>query len=178
MPQQWTDPVPPLPAHSEAAIRAIAGIHAEHRQKSSNLQRGINRITSILGRPGFTPIVTLVVVAWIGFNLIVAAAGHRAPDPPPFDYLFGAVSLAAFYMTGLILATQRHENELAAQRDQLTLQLTILNEQKSAKLIELVERLRLDHPDIANSSDEEAEIMASPADPAAVLNAIKQTEPD
>ena len=63
MPQQWTDPVSPLPAHSEAAIRAIAGIHSEHRPKSSNLQRGVNRITPILDRVGFTSIVTLVVVA-------------------------------------------------------------------------------------------------------------------
>jgi uncharacterized membrane protein len=73
----------------------------------------------------------------------------------------------------LILITQRREDELAGHRDQLTLQLGILSEQKSAKIIELLEELRRDAPDLRNRLDPEATAMSTPADHE-VLNAIKE----
>ena len=164
-----------LPAHIEDTVQAMADVHLDHHRQTGALQRWIDRITALLGRPAFTPIVTLLVGLWILVNLALGAAGYRVPDSPSFNYLWGVVSLAALYMTGMILATQRREEELASRRDQLTLELTILTEQKAAKLIELVEKLRLDHPDVADHVDEEAKAMSSPSDPQAVLNAIKIT---
>jgi uncharacterized membrane protein len=75
----------------------------------------------------------------------------------------------------LILATQRREYQLAQLREQLTLELAILTEQKAAKLIQLLEESRRDNPLIADRIDQEAEAMAKPADPEAVLGAIKET---
>jgi uncharacterized membrane protein len=86
----------------------------------------------------------------------------------------GAIGLSALYMTMLILITQRREDELAGHRDQLTLELGILSEQKSAKIIELLEELRRDAPDLRNRLDPEATAMSTPADPHEVLNAIKE----
>ena len=98
--------------------------------------------------------------------------GHRSWDAPPFSMLQGAVSLVALYTTILILATQRHEDEMALHREQLTLQLSLLSEQKSAKIIQLLEEMRRDSPYIADRYDREAADMAHPADPRSVLNAI------
>jgi hypothetical protein len=84
--------------------------------------------------------------------------------------------LASLFMVILILATQRPEDQLAQLHDQLNLELAMLSEQKTAKVIELLEEFRRDNPLIQNRVDQEAEAMAKPADPKTVLEAIKETD--
>jgi uncharacterized membrane protein len=50
-----------------------------------------------------------------------------------------------------------------------------LSEQKTAKVIQLLEESRRDNPLIRDRVDQEAEVMAQPADPQSVLEAIKET---
>jgi uncharacterized membrane protein len=95
-------------------------------------------------------------------------------DEPPFFWMQGAVSMAALYTTVLILAAQRRENELASHHEHLTLELAILSEQKTAKIISLLEELRLDHPDIQDRIDDEAAAMSAPTNPQLALEAIKK----
>jgi uncharacterized membrane protein len=133
------------------------------------------RIITFVGRPQFLGVLTVIVAIWISLNLLASALGYSPIDPPPFSGLVGAVSLASLYMVVLILATQRRENQLAQLREQLNLELAILGEQKTAKIIQLLEESRRDNPLIRNRVDQEAEAMAQPADPQSVLEAIKQT---
>ena len=84
------------------------------------------------------------------------------------------VSLVSLYMVALVLGTQRREDGLAQQREQLTLELAILSEQKTAKIIQLLEEFRRDNPQIHDRVDQEAETMAQPADPQGVAAAIKE----
>jgi uncharacterized membrane protein len=170
------DAAPPnLPAHIEDSIRSIAQHHAEYHEKATPLQRAVERVTDLLGRPMFIGVLTLVVIGWIGSNLLTAALGHRAVDPPPFTWLTGAISLVSLYMVVMILATQRREDQLARERDLLMLELAIQSEQKTAKLIQLLEESRRDNPLIHDRVDPEADAMAQPADPQSVLAAIKET---
>lgn len=169
------EPPPNLPVHIEENIRAIARLHAEHHQNATPLQRAVDRMTALLVRPRFILVLTVIVVGWISLNLLTAALGYRPIDPPPFSWLGGAVSLVSLYMVILILTTQRREDQLAQHRDQLTLELAMLSEQKTAKVIQLLEEVRRDNPLILDRIDQEAEAMARPADPHSVLDAIKQT---
>ena len=169
---------PILPAHIEDTVQAIARLHAEHYQQSTRLQRVVDRMTALLGRPGFVGLLTLVVLAWAFANLAAGWLGWTPVDPPPFAWLQGVVGLMALYMTALILATQRREDLLAGHREQLTLELAILSEQKSAKIIQLLEEMRRDDPSLANRVDHEAAAMSLPADPQAVLDAIKDSHDD
>jgi len=169
---------PILPAHIEDTVQSIARLHAEHYQQATHLQRIVDRMTALLGRPNFVGVLTVIVLVWVLANLGAAWLGWEPLDPPPFAWLSGAVSLMALYMTALILATQRHEDQLAGHREQLTLELAILGEQKSAKIIELLEELRRDDPSLSNRVDHEATAMSTPADPQAVLNAIKDSHED
>lgn len=169
---------PILPAHIEDTIRSIARLHADHRKASSPLQRGVARLVGLVGQPRFIGLLTAAVVLWVAGNLIVLALGLTPIDPPPFPWLEGVVSLVALYITVLILTTQRHDDQLAEHREQLTLELSILSEQKAAKIIELLEELRRDNPMLVNRYDPEAEAMAAPADPQSVLDAIKQSHAD
>ena len=82
--------------------------------------------------------------------------------------------LAALYITVLILITQRHENELTNHRQQLTLELAMLSEQKNAKIVELIEEMRRDNPMIEDRIDPHADALSVPADPQQVLEAIKE----
>ena len=166
---------PILPAHIDETVRAIARLHAEHYQRSTPLQRIVDRMTALVGRLGFVGLLTAVVLVWMAANLVTAWAGREPLDPPPFAWLQGVVGLMALYMTALILATQRREDQLAGHREQLTLELAILGEQKSAKIIELLEEMRRDDPSLHNRVDHEAAAMSLPADPQAVLDAIKDS---
>jgi uncharacterized membrane protein len=69
-----------------------------------------------------------------------------ASDPFPFPLLADAVSTVALYLTAMILITQRHDDEMATRREQITLELAILSEQKSAKIISLLQEFRHNDP--------------------------------
>ena len=165
-----------LPAHIEDTVQAIAKLHADHHRSAGALQRVVERLTAWIGRPAFIAAMTLAVLSWTAGNLAAGFSGRAPLDPAPFAWLQGALGLLALYVTVLILTTQRREDQLAGYREQLTLELAILGEQKSAKIIALLEEMRRDSPHLKNRVDEEAEAMAVAADPQAVLDAIKETE--
>jgi uncharacterized membrane protein len=169
-------PPPLLPAHIEATIHLIARIRSEHQQKASPLQRAIERMIVFVGRPRFVGLLAAFVASWIGLNLLASALGYRPIDPPPFSWLQFAASLASLFTVVLILADERREDQLAQLHEQLNLELAILSEQKTAKVIQLLEESRRDNPLIHNRVDQEAEAMARPADPKTVLEAIEETD--
>jgi uncharacterized membrane protein len=164
-----------LPPHIAEAVRSIARLHAEHHNNATRLQHTLGRLSFGLAHPWFIGALTVAVAGWIGFNLLSSSLGHAPPDPPPFAWLGFALSLASLYMVLLVYATQRRDDQLAEQREQLTLELALLNEQKTAKLIELIEEFRRDIPIVDNREDPQAEAMARPVEPERVLEAIKQT---
>ena len=164
---------PLLPAHIEDTVQALVQLHAEHQKRATRFQRWVDRLTARAGRPRSLVLVTVVVVAWAAVNLGLILTGRKPLDEPPFFWMQGVVALAALYMTILVLTTQRREDELATRREQLTLQLAILSEQKAAKIISLIEELRQDHPDIRDRRDHVAAAMSAAADPQSVLDAIR-----
>ncbi len=165
---------PILPAHIESTIQAIAQLHAEHYKTATAMQRIVDRLTSFIGRPRFVGGLTVVVAAWCVGNTITQWSGRTPWDEPPFFWMQGAVGLLALYVTVLILTSNRHADQLAGYREQLTLELAILSEQKSAKIIELLEEMRRDDPSLRNRVDPEALALSIPADPQHVLDAIKE----
>ena len=165
-----------VPTYVEDTVQAVARFHAAHEEDASSLQRLIERVTRRAGSPRFIASLTVLVVSWILLNLGLEALGRSPIDEPPFFWLQGAVALTALYMTVFILTTQRREDKLAGLRDQLTLELSILSEQKSAKIIGLLEELRRDDPSITDRPDEHADALSTPADPKVVLDALKDTQ--
>jgi uncharacterized membrane protein len=119
-----------------------------------------------------------MIVLWIAANLAAPGFGFRPLDPAPFPWLQGAASTGALLMAALILATQRREDQLATHSAQLILELTVLNDQKASKIIELLEEYRRDNPGVANRVDDQAIAMSTPSDPQAVLGAIKEVQED
>ncbi len=162
-----------LPEHIEATVVALAELHADHHRRAAPIQRVVDRAVRLVGRPRFVAMLTGFVAVWIALNLVLGRFG-AAFDSPPFSILQGIAQLAALYITVLILITQRHENELTNHRQQLTLELAMLSEQKNAKIVELIEEMRRDNPMIEDRIDPHADALSVPADPQQVLEAIKE----
>lgn len=170
-----TAATPILPAHIEDTVQAIAKLHADHQQEAGKLQRFVERLTAQIGRPQFLALLTIGIILWVGGNSLARWDGFEPWDPPPFVWLEDVLGITALYVTVLILTTQRREDQLAGYREQLTLELAIVSEQKSAKIITLLEEMRRDNPILEDRVDEEAVAMSVATDPQAVLDAIKDS---
>lgn len=162
-------------SHIVEAAYSIARLNAEHHRSATAHERTIDRATGILGQPWFIILLTLLIGGWQIGNFAAGRFGLAAIDPPPFAGLATAVSLGSLSIMLLILATQRRENRLTEKREQVTLELALLGEKKTAKAIELLEELRRDFPLIHDRIDEQAEALAKPADPEHVIQAIVET---
>lgn len=79
----------------------------------------------------------------------------------------------------VVLSKQNRFAKLAEQREHLDLKVTLLTEQKVAKLIDLLEELRRDLPNVKNRHDPEAAVLKQSMNPELVLAALDElSEPD
>jgi len=173
-PASEVDPKVPLPDQLSQNISAIKAIHARAEQDVSQHQRTVECVTAFFGRPAFLYSILLVITLWILPNVLPRRFNLPRFDPPPFDWLERTVTLSSFLMTTGVLITQNREEKLASRRAHLSLQLNLLAEQKTAKLIALVEELRRDLPSVKNRHDPEAEVMKQSADPHTVMDALEE----
>jgi uncharacterized membrane protein len=167
---------PDVPDHVDKAVRSVTQLHSEHRGRATTPQRAVNGITAFMARPWFLVLVALGAVSWIAANTIGSLLGSEVIDPPPFPWLQGAISLFSLLVVMLVLVAQKHEDELNVHRDTLTLELAILSEHKIAKVIQLLEELRRDTPQVLDRVDPQAQQMAQPADAGSVLAAVRESD--
>jgi uncharacterized membrane protein len=158
--------------------QAIAELHAAHHAQSTTAERWVGQAVYAVSRPWFLGIVTIGVAMWVLANPILVWFGHGAFDPAPYDLLQGVLTLLAVYVSLAILAAQRRASVLADLRAQVTLEHTILTENKAAKIIELLEELRRDHPEITNRLDHQARALSVPTNTKDVADAIFQSHAD
>jgi uncharacterized membrane protein len=161
--------------HLNDNVETLASLHQRAQRSVSRHQRLIESFTAHVGRPRSFYVVLSFATAWTIFNLESPRFGLRALDPPPFNWLQGVLGFCALLMTLTILTTQNRQTHAAEQRAQLELQVSLLAEQKVAKLIALVEELRRDMPAVKNRVDEVAEVMQEPVDPFAIISALEHT---
>jgi uncharacterized membrane protein len=166
-------PSPPLPDHVETSVHDSASLHAEHEASAGRLERWAGRVTSAIGQPRAIVVVPGLVGLWILASLGLQHLNVATLDPAPFAWLQLTLSIAAVFMTVVILASQRRSQILASRREQLMLQLAFASDHKVAKVIALLEELRRDDPTIENRSDHEAAAMARTSDPQTVVDAIE-----
>ena len=170
--------LPPIEPDAMAIAPTTAQLRATHQREASRLQHAVDRLTALVGGPYFVTLLSLTIATWVTANVASAKLGFAPVDPQPFPGLQGVIAVGALILVALILTTQRHEDQLADQRTQLLLELSIANDQKIAKIIELLEESRRDNPAITDRVDTQAAAMATPSDTVAVLDAIKDIRDD
>jgi uncharacterized membrane protein len=155
-------------------VHAVTDMHVQGERALSTHQRAVELGTARLGRPASLYVILAIVLLWAVGNDLARRAGMTPPDPPPFSFLQGVIGLAALLTATMVLITQNRQAKLIERRMHLDLQVNLLTEQKAAKLIELLEELRRDLPNVRNRTDLEAETMQQATEPLQVMAALDE----
>jgi len=151
-------------------LDTMATLHERAQKRVGSHQRLMEKITAEVGRPRTIYVLLVATTAWIATNLAM-----KTPiDPPPFSWLQLAFCLYAALVATMVVTTQNRQQRHAEERAYLDLEINVSAEQKTAKLIGLIEELRRDMPQIPNRDDPEAEHMAHAVDADRVLTALEE----
>lgn len=155
-------------------IEAVLEFYSREEQKISRWQRILERISLFIGQPLFLGLILLFVALWMLANTLLSHFGMEEFDPAPFIWLQGIVGLGALITANVVLTKQNRLAKLAEHRAHLDLKVTLLTEQKAAKLIDLLEELRRDLPNVKNRHDPEAAALQHSMNPDLVLAALDE----
>jgi uncharacterized membrane protein len=179
---------PPIPKDPEATLigspseneqisqnlHAVLDFYTRENKKISYWQRLAERVSLVIGQPVFLGLILLLVFLWTLGDISMRLLGLNEFDPPPFFWLQGIVGLAALLTTTVVLIRQNRLTQLEEQRAHLDLKVTLLTEQKAAKMIDLLEELRRDLPNVKNRHDPEAAALQQSMNPDLVLAALDE----
>jgi uncharacterized membrane protein len=171
-----------LSAPAKENLELLAKFDDREQARVSGIQLAIERISSFFGSPAYFVFATVFIVSWILINLWGAHAGWVHVDQPPFPWLQGIVSSNALLLTVAVLIRQNRMAQLAEHRSHLDLQINLLTEQKVSKIVQIVDSLHRELTALRGSpqshTPEQMEEMTKPADPHALLHAIKRQKGD
>lgn len=171
------DPAPPTddrPAPLNENIESLLEVRRRELQQRSPQFKFVDRVSEIIGRPAYLVGIVVFTALWVCANGLARRFGWRSFDPAPFALLDGVLTLAALISTTVILIAQNRQTRLEQQHTHIALQVTLLTEQKVAKIISLLEELRRDLPMVKNRYDPHAETLAEKTDALQVLSAIEE----
>jgi uncharacterized membrane protein len=158
----------------EESIAAVHDFYSREEEKRSAPQRYAELLSNFVGRPAFVIAIVLFVILWIVVNYSLLALQREPFDDAPFHWLQGIVALAALITTVAVLIKQSRIEKLGEQRDHLDLNISLLIEQKTAKIIDLLEELRSDLPNVKDRYDTGAANMKNAISPARVLATLDE----
>ena len=163
-----------LPEHVSQNIDSILAFYRREEKKISDSQRMLEAVGGFMGRPSYLAAVLTFIALWLLSNVVCELLGVLTPDPPPFFWLQGIVGLGALLTTTVVLITQHREAKLEERRMELELQVNLLTEQKTSKLIHLLEELRHDLPMVRDRHDPEAAALQKKTHPEELLAALEE----
>ncbi len=155
-------------------IAAVLEFYTREEENISLSQRALERFGRFVGQPVFLAVILTFVLLWACLNSMLSALNVVQFDPAPYIYLQGIVGLTALLTATVVLTKQNRLEKLAAQRAHLDLKVTLLTEQKAAKLIDLIEELRRDLPNVRDRHDPDAAALQKSMNPERVLAALDE----
>ena len=164
-----------VPDHVTENIDAALALRAKSERRLHRGQRAVESLTGALGKPRTLYVLLSSVLVWASYNHSLAVAGGKPFDPPPYFYLQGVIAVYAAMMTTIILITQSRQTKDAERNAHLELQMSLLAEQRTAKIIALLEELRRDLPNVQNRVDPVADALQEAVPPTAVSSALDET---
>jgi uncharacterized membrane protein len=155
-------------------ISAVLDFYTREEQKISRSQRILERISRFLGQPLFIGIILVFVALWMLANAVMHSRGFEEFDPVPYIWLQGIIGLAGLLTATVVLIKQNRMARLDEQRAHLDLKVMLLTEQKAAKMIDLLEELRRDMPNVKDRHDSDAAALQHSMNPDRVLAALDE----
>jgi uncharacterized membrane protein len=165
-----------LPQSVNDNLGTIAEYYARHEEKLARAQAFVEKMSVFLGSPGYVATSVAVIVVWIAWNLGAFELHVKPFDPPPFSFLQGFITLNAFIISTTVLIRQNRMSKLAEHNAHLDLQISLLSEEKTSKIIAMLEEIRRDSPTLPDKVDAEADELAQSADASTVLEAIERDQ--
>ena len=164
------------PTASQSNVSAIAGMEREATAGRSAGERMGDAIARRAGRLWFIGAHAIWFGGWILVNS-GRIPGIRPFDPFPFQFLTFVVSLEAIFLSLFILMSQNRASKQADSRSHLDLQINLLAEQESTKMLEMLQKL-CEHSGLSIANDPELELLKSPTQPEALLKELKDNLPE
>ena len=161
-----------VPGHVSDNIEAIVAVLAQAERSTPRDQRAIGALAGLLGQPRSLYALLASVSGWTGYNTWALIRHGHAIDSPPFFFLQGAIALYAAVTTTIVLVTQGRQRQEEQRNAHLELQINLLAEQRTAKIVALLEELRRDMPNVRDRWDPVAEALQQAVPPAAVSSAL------
>lgn len=155
-------------------IENILAFYKREDEGTTRTQRMLENAIDSLGQPFYLAAITIFVVLWVLANLLLSQLGMEPFDASPLHWLQGIIGLAALLIMIVLLIKQNRHDKIEERRAHLELQVNLLTEQKTTKLINLLEELRRDLPMIKDRHDPELAAFQQPTDPQAVLAALDE----
>ena len=165
-----------LPESVNKNLGTIAEYYARHEEKVTRAQALVEKMSVFLGSPGYVAGSMVLILVWIAWNLGAFELHIKPFDPPPFSYLQGLVTLNAFIISATVLIRQNRMSLLAEHNAHLDLQISLLSEEKTSKIIAMLEEIRRDSPTLPDKVDPEADELSQSADTSTVLEAIERDQ--
>jgi uncharacterized membrane protein len=125
---------------SEKNIETIIQVEEEDERRHSRSQRILQAVGGFVGTGTFVGLQLLAVACWLIVNTDLF--GIIGPfDPYPFSLLSGILSLEAVLLTSFVLIRQNQMDMRADRRNHLGLQINLLAEKESTKILQILDRL-------------------------------------
>ena len=156
-------------------VSAICKIEEEALSARSLGERLGDAIARHAGRIWFISAHAVWFGLWIAVNTGLLPV--RPFDPFPFQFLTFVVSLEAIFLSLFILMSQNRAQRQADARAHLDLQINLLAEQETTKMLQLLRSLCIHHG-LADADDPELQYLQSRTEPRELLNDLKKRLPD
>ncbi|HZS09202.1 MAG TPA: DUF1003 domain-containing protein [Blastocatellia bacterium] len=123
-------------------IRAVVEMQRKTDSAESRQERMADRMTRFSGSMLFVYLHTIWFGIWILLNVgLFDLPPFTGFDPYPFGLLTLVVSLEAIFLSTFVLISQNRDARISARRNELDLQVNLLAEQKTAKVIEMLDHV-------------------------------------
>jgi uncharacterized membrane protein len=161
-------------------IRSTIEMHRRTIGSQSVQERLADLVTKFSGSMAFVYLHVIWFSVWILINTgILRVSGFEVFDPFPFSLLTLIVSLEAIVLSSLVLISQNQLSKVADRRAELDLQINLLAEQRTAKILEMLDHIRDQFNEMENSfhvpADPGVQVLKSSPDPKEVMEEIDKT---
>jgi len=165
-------PKPPgLGTVLERNIRALQQRRAREEEQATFEERLAGGITRFTGSMGFVYVHLAVFGLWIAVNVGIVP-GIQEFDPS-FVILAMAASVEAIFLSTFVLISQNRMAAAADKRAELDLQISLLAEHETTKLVALVSAIA-ERMDVRTEVDSEVQELTQDVAPELVLDEIEE----
>lgn len=164
-----------MAGNAQRNLSAIVEIEQEAIAARSGSERFADAVAHHAGRGWFIGAHAVWFAGWILLN--AGLKGVPKFDPYPYQFLTFVVSLEAIFLSLFILMSQSRSSRQADARSHLDLQINLLAEQESTKMLQMLQSL-CNHHGLAVANDPEVDNLTTPTEPAELIQELKASLPD